>query len=99
MAAIYSNYLCIHNAVISIIAVLCTAMMASVGNSIAVESRDKNYADMRRFNFVYMLIAGWASICFLCLYQPFVRLWVGEQLMLHFPEVIALTAYFYVLKM
>ena len=99
MAAIYSNYLCIHNAVISIIAVLCTAMMASVGNSIAVETRDKNYADMRRFNFIYMLIAGWASICFLCLYQPFVRLWVGEGLMLHYPEVIALTAYFYVLKM
>ena len=99
MAAVYSNYLCIHNAVISIIAVLCTAMMASVGNSIAVETRDKNYADMRRFNFVYMLIAGWASICFLCLYQPFVRLWVGEELMLQYPEVIALTAYFYVLKM
>ncbi len=99
MAAIYSNYLCIHNAVSSLSMVLCSAMMASVGNSIAVEPPEKNYADMRRFNFIYMLLAGWASICFLCLYQPFVRLWVGERLMLHFPEVIALTAYFYVLKM
>lgn len=99
MAAIYSNYLCIHGAVISLSAVIYRAMMASVGNSIAVESREKNYADMRRFNFMYMLLAGWASICFLCLYQPFVRLWVGERLMLHFPEVVALTAYFYVLKM
>ena len=99
IAAIYSNYLCIHSAVISLSAVLCSAMMASVGNSIAVETRDKNYADMRRFNFIYMLIAGWASICFLCLYQPFVRLWVGEELMLQYPEVIALTTYFYVLKM
>lgn len=99
MTAIYSNYLCIHNAVISLIAVICSAMMASVGNSIAVETRNKNYTDMRRFNFIYMLIAGWASICFLCLYQSFVRLWVGERLMLHYLEVIALTAYFYVLKM
>ncbi len=99
MAAIYGNYMCIHNAVISVSVVLCTAMMASVGNSIAVGTRDKNYTDMRRFNFIYMLIAGWASICFLCMYQPFVRLWVGEQLMLNFPEVAALTAYFYVLKM
>ena len=99
MAAIYSNYLCIHNAVISLSGVLCTAMMASVGNSIAVETPEKNYTDMRRFNFIYMLLAGWASICFLCLYQPFVRLWVGEGLMLQFPEVVALTAYFYVLKM
>lgn len=99
MAAIYSNYLCIHNAVVSLSIVLCTAMMASVGNSIAMDTPEKNYADMRRFNFIYMLLAGWASICFLCLYQPFVRLWVGEGLMLRFPEVIAFTAYFYVLKM
>ena len=27
---------------------------ASVGNSIAIESREKNYRDMRRFNFMYM---------------------------------------------
>lgn len=99
MAAIYSNYLCIHGAVVSLSAVVYSAMMASVGNCIAVESREKNYADLRRFNFMYMLLAGWASICFLCLYQPFVRLWVGERLMLHLPEVVALTAYFYVLKM
>ena len=46
-----------------------------------------------------MLIAGWASICFLCLYQPFIQLWVGKRLMLGFSEVIALTTYFYVLKM
>lgn len=99
MAAIYSNYMCIHNAVISLSMVVCSAMMASVGNSIAMETREKNYTDMRRFNFIYMLIAGWASMCLLCLYQPFVRLWVGERLMLHFSEVVALTAYFYVLKM
>ena len=99
MAAIYGNYLSIHSAVVSLSMVVCTSMMASVGNSIAIESRDKNYTDMRRFNFMYMLLTGWASICLLCLYQPFVRLWVGEQLMLRFPEVVALTAYFYILKM
>lgn len=49
MVAIYSNYLCIHNAVISLSFVLCTAMMASVGNSIAVDTPEKNYTDMRRF--------------------------------------------------
>ena len=99
MTAIYSNYFLIHSAVVSLSVIICNAMMASVGNSIAMESRQKNYLDMRRFNFMYMLLAGWASICFLCLYQSFVRLWIGERLMLHFPEVIALTAYFYVLKM
>ena len=50
---------------------------------------------MRRFNFLYMLMAGWATICMLCLYQPFIRLWVGRNLMLGMPEVVALCFYFY----
>lgn len=63
-----------------------------------MESREKNYRDMRRFNFMYMLLAGWAMVCMLCLYQPFVRIWVGPELMLGLPEVIALCLYFYLLK-
>ncbi len=80
MTAVYSNYFLIHSAVASLSGILCGAMVASVGNSIAVESREKNYRDMRRFNFIYMLLAGWAMICLLCLYQPFVRLWMGGAL-------------------
>ncbi len=99
MTAIYSNYFLIHSAVLSFSGILGGAMIASVGNSIATESRDKNYRDMRRFNFIFMLLAGWVAICLLCLYQPFVRLWVGSELMLGLPEVVALCLYFYVLEM
>lgn len=80
MTAVYSNYFLIHSAVVSLSGILCGTMVASVGNSIATESREKNYRDMRRFNFIYMLLAGWAMICLLCLYQPFVRLWMGGAL-------------------
>lgn len=80
MTAVYSNYFLIHSAVISLFGIMTGAMVASVGNSIATESREKNYRDMRRFNFMYMLLAGWAGICMLCLYQPFVRLWMGGAL-------------------
>ena len=99
MTAIYSNYFLIHSAVISISGIICNAMVASVGNSIAMESREKNYRDMRRFNFMYMLLAGWAMGCLLCFYQSFVRIWVGPKLMLGLPEVVVLCLYFYVLKM
>ncbi len=80
MTAVYSNYFLIHSAVVSLSGILCGAMLASVGNSIAAESREKNYRDMRRFNFIYMLLSGWAMVCLLCLYQPFVRLWMGGAL-------------------
>lgn len=99
MTAIYSNYFLVHSAVSSLFGIICTSMMASVGNSIVTESVEKNYQDMRRFNFIYMLLAGWAVICMLCLYQPFMSLWVGQDLMLGMPEVVALCLYFYVLKM
>lgn len=80
MTAVYSNYFLIHSAVVSLSGIMCGAMVASVGNSIAVESREKNYRDMCRFNFIYMLLAGWATICLLCLYQPFMRLWMDGAL-------------------
>ena len=79
--------------------ILCTAMTPGVGNSIVTDTKAKNYRDMRRFNFLYMIIAGWSSVCMLCLYQPFVRVWLGEKLMLPGSAVIALSLYFYSLKM
>jgi len=80
MTAVYSNYFLIHSAVISLCGIMSGAMVASVGNSIASESREKNYRDMRLFNFIYMLLAGWAVICMLCLYQPFMQMWMGGAL-------------------
>ena len=80
LTAIYSNYFLIHSAVTSLFGIICTSMMASVGNSIATESVEKNYRDMRRFNFMYMLLADWAVTCMLCLYQPFVQLWMDGAL-------------------
>ena len=58
----------------------------------------KNYADLRLFDFIYMAITGWATVCMLCLYQPFISVWVGPQMMLDNPAVIGLCSYFYVLK-
>ena len=64
----------------SLFGIIGVSIVASVGNSIVTESVEKNYRDMRRFNFMYMLLAGWAVICMLCLYQPFVQLWMGGAL-------------------
>jgi len=100
IVAIYGNY---HNSimlsVIDIMSILTTSIVAGIGNSIAIESIDKNYDDMNKFNFIYMWLGGWASICLLCLTQPFMQLWLGEQYMFPFSVVICLCLYFYTLKM
>lgn len=97
--AIYANYYYIMDSVVMLLAVVKTSMAGGVGNSIAMESREKNLHDMHRINFLFMWISGWCAICLLCLYQPFMRLWVGEEMTLPFGIVILFSVYFYVLKM
>ncbi len=97
--AIYNNYYLIMNAIISIMSIITVSMLSGIGNSIVINSVDKNYNDMKKFNFMYMWIAGWCTICLLCLYQPFMKLWMGQDYMLPMSCVITMCLYFYALKM
>ena len=97
--AMYNNYYFIMNAIVSFMVVITTAVNAGAGNSVSMESVEKNYRDMNRMNFIYMWISGWFTACLLCLYQPFMQIWVGEKLMFPFSIVVLICIYFYVLKM
>ena len=99
LVAIYSNYYSIMNSVIKVIEIITISLIASIGNSIATESIDKNYNDMNRINFIYMWIAGWCTICLGCLYQPFMEIWLGKEYMLSNGMVVLFCIYFYLLKM
>lgn len=94
--AVYQNYFYILNAVSSLIAVAFSACTAAIGNSIVTESRKKNFRDFDTFTFIIFWIGGVCSVCLLCLYQPFMELWVGRDLMLPFSAVICFVIYFYV---
>lgn len=98
-AGIYQNYLFVMTSVTSAFVIITSSMLSGVGNSIVTDSKEKNYHDMCRFDFMYMLLAGWASICLVCLYQPFMELWAGPSRMLGMPEVIMIVMYFYLLHL
>lgn len=99
IAGIYSNYYMILNAVNGLLAVFMESITAGIGNSMALDSCDKNYMDMRRINFIYMWIAGWCTICMFCLYQPFVKIAFGKDNMFSFRVVALFCLYFYALCM
>ena len=99
IVAIYGNYYYIMDAVAMILAVIKTSMAGGVGNSIALDSEQKNHEDMNRINYLYMVISGWCAICLLCLYQPFMRLWVGEKMLMPMYIAAFFALYFYILKM
>lgn len=96
--AIYGNYYYILNTISAFLSIIPAAIISGVGNSIALETQEKNYHDMNRMNFLYMWLSGWCMICMLCLYQPFMKLWMGEAMLLSTPTMILFCAYLYILK-
>ena len=100
MVAIYSNYYSIMNAIIGVMGIISTAIVPGIGNSLVTENVEKNYSDMNKFNFIYMWISGWCTICLACLFQPFMKIWMGEEYMFSSPIIVILFCmYFYALKM
>lgn len=94
--AIYGNYYMIMNSIIGFLGIIYSAMTAGLGNSLQTESLEKNYADFEKLSFMNTWLVGWCTVCLVCLYQPFMRIWVGEELMFPFYVVLELGLYFYI---
>ena len=97
--AVYDNYYYIIMALNTLFYTVLNAVQPGVGNSIVLYDEEKNLDDMRHMNFGYMVISGWAFISLICLYQPFMILWVGKEYLLPVSSVLLFTVYFYVLRM
>lgn len=98
MVTIYNNYYYLMSAISGILDIVYQGILAGIGNSIVSESKEKNKNDFYKFYFINAWIVGWCSICFVCLFQPMMKLWMGSNLMLDFSSVILLGIYFYVWK-
>ena len=96
MLTIYQNYFYIITALNGILSIVYRACMAGIGDSVIVESKEKNYNDLKKFTFIVMAIVGFCTVCLLCLYQPFIDIWVGKELMLNMPAAVCLAIYFYI---
>lgn len=97
VVAVYGNYFYILSGVQFFLYCIANAMQAGIGNTIATENIEKNYKDMLKFDFMYMWLGSICSICLLCLYQPFIKLWLGEEFLLPQYIVILLVLQFYTL--
>lgn len=80
--AVYQNYYFILSSVGAFLSVLFGAVTAGIGNSLVTESKEKNYNDFKKFSFAICFILCICVCCFAGLYQPFMKIWVGEDYML-----------------
>lgn len=91
----YNNYYYIMNSIFGIIAMLLQSCLAGIGNSIVTESSEKNYNDMKRMTFIAEWLIGFCCCCLLCLYQPFMSIWVGKENTLSIGVVVCICIYFF----
>ncbi len=94
--AIYQNYYYLFSAVVALIAIIYNSVGAGLGNSIIVDTKEKVFLDFKKFLLIIAWIAGFCTTCFLCLYQPFMELWVGADLLMEFSVVVCLVIYFFI---
>lgn len=95
----YQNYYYIMNSIMAFMLVLTSSITAGVGNSIISESKEKNLNDFNKFQFIYMGITCVCTACFYCLFQPFMKIWVGEDLMFTQLEMVMFCVYFFTSEM
>lgn len=94
VVTIYGNYFFLMNSIGGFLGIIFASILPGIGNSLVTETQEKNYRDFRKFTFLNQWMVGWCTVCFLCLYQPFMKIWAGEELMLPFSVVILIVIYF-----
>ena len=98
LLAIYSNYMYVVTVISGFYVILTDAILGGVGNALEVESKEKNYNDMLKFSFMGCWILGWATVCMAVLYQPFMMLWVGPDLMFSPIIMMCFCIYFFFMR-
>ncbi len=96
---IYQNYYYIVTTLNAFIEIIYNACMAGIGNSIAVESKEKNYRDLEKITLIVSGIMCFSTCCLMSLFQPFMSVWVGESLMLDDTFVVYMCAYFVIYQL
>ena len=91
----YNTYYYVINAISGIMILVSNSVTASVGNSIVVETKEKNYKDFRKLQMLYMALTSWLTVCLVVCLQPFMKLWLGEEMMFGDGIMVIFCVYFF----
>lgn len=92
---VYSNYAMIIAYIGTLVGFFLAAVRGSMGNYIATKQPQETETLMGKLNFAYMWLVGWCAICLICLFQPFINVWLGSEYLLSMSVVVALCVSFY----
>ena len=94
--ALYNNYYYIINSISNLINAMFVGLTGGLGNSFELDSLKKNIENFYKILFFNFYVTLVCTTCLACLYQDFIKLWVGDKYLLSFPLMILICIYFYI---
>ncbi len=85
ITGLYSNYLILVSAVNTILEKVFSAFTASLGSLNVAAGNDLNrkYSVFSTLSFLNFWFYGFCSVCFMVLFQPFIKVWIGERFIMN----------------
>ena len=96
---LYSNYFFITNALNSVTTHVFNSLTASVGNLFATSDNKNAYRVFREVYFLDYFMYSFIAVSLLCLFNPFIELWVGSDYLFSFDIVCIIVINFYITGM
>ena len=91
----YSNYTTLITSVSGFVTTFSSGVTASMGNLIASETKERAYEVYKRVDFINYWLYTFTATCPLCLVEPFVAIWLGQDFVLTKAILILAVAIYY----
>lgn len=98
MVAIYNNYYYILNAVSGLLLILINGLQSIVGNYLISNNKEDSEKMFHMLQCIVAFLVCFCSTCLMNLYQPFMIIWTGENMLLPILSVALFSVYFFTLK-
>ena len=90
-AGIYSNYLMIVNSINNFINIVFNSVTASIGNLCLGNDTKHQYIVFKRISYLSNFFAVFTMVCYVCLFNDFIAIWLDESLQFGLMTVIAIS--------
>jgi len=87
---LYSNYFIIQTKITALFSLFFTSMIASIGNLIVTENKDKRFEIFKCEQSMSYIFSGIVCSCYVLLADDFVKLWIGSEFQLDFHTTCAI---------
>ncbi len=96
---LYSNYILIITALKNIVTQIFSSIIASIGNLQVDGNREKMTEVFKKTFFADYMIHIISTICLICLFNPFISLWLGKKYLLNTLSIYAIAINYYLFGM